>query len=101
MFHAQSVARQTNSRGVGATVKCHVIHADLRGMPSFLAMDVHPQDVWILVPAIALWLVFTCLKAIAEDIEYAVRCRKLHLEADQLRERQTRRLKELGIKRRH
>jgi hypothetical protein len=69
-------------------------------MPLHMAMVADPQDLVILVPVIALWLVLTCLKTIAEDIEYAVRWRRLNAEADVLRDRQTRRLKELGIKRR-
>ena len=60
-----------------------------------------PEDLWIGMAIVGGLMVFICLKTLSEELDHAKRWHDLRVEAQTLRDRQTRRLKELGIKRRH
>ena len=63
-----------------------------------LAFIMAPQDLWLAVAGIAAWLVFVCLRAIGDELDHAVRCHNLKVEAHALRLRQMQRLQALGVK---
>jgi hypothetical protein len=65
-----------------------------------LAAIAEPAHVWVAVAIIALWLVLIALKLLGQELDYAVRLHALKVETHALRQRQVKRLKELGIKRR-
>jgi hypothetical protein len=67
-------------------------------MQCFLCELFTPGQATIFVAVVAGWLVLMCLKTIAIEVDYASRWHKLKLEAQILRAKQLRRLKELDIK---
>lgn len=54
------------------------------------------EGLWVAIAAVAAWLVVTCLRHIAGEIEYGIRRHNLHVEAQMLRIRQAERLRALS-----
>jgi hypothetical protein len=67
--------------------------------PAFAAI-LSPSEVLIAVGLVGAGLALTCLRILAEEMEFATRRHRLHAEAEQLRLKQQRWLTELGLKHR-
>ena len=70
----------------------------LCGMQTVVAAILDPAEAWLACGFITLWMLFMCIKAIADDLDYAIRWHDLKVEAQTLRSKQMRRLRELGVK---
>ena len=73
----------------------------LRLMHFAIAAILDSTQAGIAAALIAAWMVFMCVKAIAGDLDYAIRWHDLKVQAQTLRLKQMRRLRELGVKTKH
>lgn len=71
--------------------------ADGDFMAAQLAFILPPGEVWLVVAVIGFWLVIMCLKSLAHEMEYALRCHKLKVEVHTLRMQQLKRMSDLGM----
>ena len=56
-----------------------------------------PGERLFVVAFIAAWLVLRCLKALAHEMDYAIRCHKLKVEVLTLRLQQFKRMRDMGV----
>ena len=70
----------------------------LRFMRFMVAAILDSSEAEFAAAVIAGWMVFMCVKAIAGDLDYAIRWHDLKVQAQGLRQKQLHRLRELGLK---
>lgn len=66
-------------------------------MPQLFGLILWPGDHWLIALLVGAWLAFVVLRNLAEDLDYRIRLHDLQMEAHELRQRQLRRLRELGV----
>ena len=66
-------------------------------MQQVLGFILWPGDHWLATLLIGAWLAYVALQRLGDELDYRIRLHDLQTEAHELRQRQLKRLRELGV----